>query len=103
MQAKRASKSPSPSNANATIVLWTREELLAIDVTKKYVTFEIHENNRGLDKFIGTNQLLPNGNNGCILKRLIVAAPIDGVTYKEFVNSLNVNLEDIMALIENLF
>ncbi|GAA0172750.1 hypothetical protein LIER_26513 [Lithospermum erythrorhizon] len=59
--------------------------------------------NRGFDKFIGTMQVLPNGDNGTIFKWSVVASPVAGITYEGFVDSLNVNLAGIVALIENLF
>ncbi|GAA0157847.1 hypothetical protein LIER_15023 [Lithospermum erythrorhizon] len=97
-------KIPSPSDPNTSIIQWTKEELLKIDATNKYVTYEIHENNVDVTKFIATMQVLPAGDDrGCTFKWTIVLAPIHGVTYEDFVGTLEGILTGIKSKIENLF
>ncbi|GAA0182741.1 hypothetical protein LIER_30417 [Lithospermum erythrorhizon] len=96
-------KSPTPSDPNSTVVFWVAEELLKISATEKYVTYEIQENNRGIDKLIATMQVLPSGDNGCKFKWTIVASPFGGLTHKVFVESFEGFLSSIVSLIENLF
>ncbi|GAA0179512.1 hypothetical protein LIER_29984 [Lithospermum erythrorhizon] len=92
----------SPSNAT-TVVGWVREVLVKIRPTKKYVGYEIHENTFGISTLEASMQVVPTGNDSCTFKWNIVATPIDGLTYGGFASSFEVQLQGIVALIENLF
>ncbi|GAA0148401.1 hypothetical protein LIER_07855 [Lithospermum erythrorhizon] len=98
-----AGKYPSPTDANAIIVLWAREELMEIDASQKFVTYKIHENNRGLSNFTGTMQVLPDGESGCTFKWSVVSAPVAGSTYEEIVAFQQATLLQMVSMIEKLF
>ncbi|GAA0140380.1 hypothetical protein LIER_01741 [Lithospermum erythrorhizon] len=97
-----AVKFPMPTDPSNITVMWAREELLELDVSQKYVTYQIHENNRGLTRFTGTMQVLHDGDHGCTFKWSVVSAPVAGSTYEDLVGFLEMTTSQVVSLIEKL-
>ncbi|KAL7159290.1 hypothetical protein ABFS83_01G018100 [Erythranthe nasuta] len=84
------------------VVKWCHEKLLDIDPVGMRLSYEVLDNNMGLKSYRSTIKVVPagvinGGDEGCQIEWSFFADPIDGLSYDDMVNYLDVSLQG-MAL-----
>ncbi|KAL7122016.1 hypothetical protein ACP275_01G019600 [Erythranthe tilingii] len=93
---------PSAAGAGGGVVKWCHEKLLDVDPVGMRLSYEVLDNNMGLKSYRSTIKVVPagvinGGDEGCQIEWSFLADPIDGLSYDDMVNYLDVSLQG-MAL-----
>lgn len=84
------------TNEPVIMTLWCHEKLIEIDEIKRWLSYEIKENNMGFKMYRSTLKVLAMegcDERGCEIKWMFVAQPVDGWKFEDLVCYLESSLQ----------
>ncbi|KAK6140906.1 hypothetical protein DH2020_025368 [Rehmannia glutinosa] len=83
---------------------WSKERLLDVDPIGKWLSYEVLDNNMGLKTYKSTIKVLPidggDDSNGCLIEWSFLADPVEGFSYEDLVNYLDISLQGMAQNME---
>ncbi|KAJ4708098.1 lachrymatory-factor synthase-like [Melia azedarach] len=79
-------------------VQWSKGKLIILDPTERCLSYQVTENNVGIDYYVATIKVLPindDGKTGSIIEWAYVADPFVGSTHDDLVYYLNYTLQSM--------
>lgn len=96
---------PPDGNGGEETIKWCHERLLEVDPIKKYLSYEVLDNNMGFKSYKSTLEVLPSmdgddDQKGCLIEWSFFADPIEGLRFEDMVAYLDSCLQGMAENIE---
>ncbi|GAA0163718.1 hypothetical protein LIER_19514 [Lithospermum erythrorhizon] len=96
-----ATKVPSRTGDNSTIVSWEKHQVLEMNSKKRFLRYKMMENNQGIKTYLPTVSVLEK-KDGIQIKWDFVMDPVVGVTIEDVRNNLKLILASAVVNIEKV-
>ncbi|KZV44520.1 lachrymatory-factor synthase-like [Dorcoceras hygrometricum] len=86
------------------VLRWCHEKLVTIDPSARCLSYQVLENNMGIKGYMSTIKVIPmdggDGLHGCLIEWSFLADPVEGMSFGDMANYLDLGLRAIAENIE---